>query len=159
MVKKVALAAVLLIVAAVVVFRFAGVRFAVDGSGMMPRFWSRAPHYDALEAGRARQRDQLPSPPPAAVESVASPSPPPPDAAPSPTPVEAPARPEPKTIAGSPKGFWPDFRGPNRDGRYGEGPIRTDWPEGGLPLLWKQPIRKGYGSVRVADGRALAIEP
>ena len=37
MVKKVALAAVLVIVAAIVVFRVAGVRFAVDGSGMMPR--------------------------------------------------------------------------------------------------------------------------
>jgi outer membrane protein assembly factor BamB len=156
MVKRVALAAVLVIVAAIVVFRVAGVRFAVDGSGMMPRFWSRVPNYDALEADRARQRVQ---PPPAAAESVASPStPPPPDAAPSPTRVEAPAPSEPKAIARSPKGFWPDFRGPNRDGRYDQGPIRTDWPEGGLPLLWKQPIGAGYASFVVADGRAFTIE-
>jgi outer membrane protein assembly factor BamB len=159
MVKRVALAAVLVVIAAVAVFRVAGVRFAVDGSGMMPRFWSRTPNYDALEADRARQRDQLPSTPPAAAESVASPSTsPPPDAAPSATTVEAPARPEPRTIARSPKGFWPDFRGPNRDGRYDAGPIRTDWPEGGLPMLWKQPIGTGYASFVVADGRAFTIE-
>jgi outer membrane protein assembly factor BamB len=159
MIKRVALATVLVIVAAVVVFRFAGVRFAVDGSGMMPRFWSRAPNYDALEADRARQRDQLPPAPQAAAESVASPStPPPPDAAPPPTHAEAPARPEPKAIARSAKSFWPDFRGPNRDGRYDQGPIRTDWPAGGLPLLWKQPIGAGYASFVVADGRAFTIE-
>src|SRR4029450_5643868 len=145
MLKKLPLAAVLLIVAAVVVFRFAGVRFAVDGSGMMPRFWSRAPNYDVLEADRSRQREQLPPTSPAAAESVVSPSTPSPsDPAPSPTHVEAPARPDPKTIAGSLKGLWPDFRGPNRDGRYDGGPIRTNWPESGLPLLWKQPNGAGY---------------
>ena len=152
MVKRIALGAVLLIVAAFAVFRVAGVRFAVDGSGMMPRFWSRVPNYDALEADRARQRVQTPPPAPAAAESVASPSTPPPDAAPSPTRVEAPAPSEPKAIARSLKGFWPDFRGPNRDGRYDQDPIRTDWPDGGLPLLWKQTIGAGYASFVVADG-------
>src|SRR5262245_3530131 len=159
MVKRVALAAVLLIVATVAVFRVAGVRFAVDGSGMMPRFWSRAPNYDALEADRARHRDQPPPARPAAAEPVASPSTPPPDAAPLPTRVQPPASSEPKAVAAaSPKGLWPDFRGPNRDGRYVEGPIRTDWPTAGLPLLWKQPIGAGYASFVVADGRAFTIE-
>jgi outer membrane protein assembly factor BamB len=155
MLKRIALAAVLLIVAAALIFRFTGLRFAVDGSGMMPRFWSRAPNYDALEADRARQREQ---PPPAAVETAAPRPTPPSEAAPPPTAVEAAVRPEPKATARSLKGFWPDFRGPNRDGRYDDGAIRTEWPEGGLPLLWKQPIGAGYASFVVADGRAFTIE-
>src|SRR4029450_3626034 len=113
MLKKLPLAAVLLIVAAVVVFRFAGVRFAVDGSGMMPRFWSRAPNYDVLEADRSRQREQLPPTSPAAAESVVSPSTPPPsDPAPSPTHVEAPAPAHPKRIAGVPNDTLRDFAPP-----------------------------------------------
>src|SRR5207249_1452900 len=56
------------------------------------------------------------------------------------------------------QGYWPDFRGPNRDGRYDETAIRTDWPESGLPALWRQPIGLGYASFVVADGRAFTIE-
>jgi outer membrane protein assembly factor BamB len=55
-------------------------------------------------------------------------------------------------------GFWPDFRGPNRDGRYAEAPIRTNWPSDGLPRLWKQPVGGGYASFVVANGRAFTIE-
>ncbi|MQA31876.1 MAG: PQQ-binding-like beta-propeller repeat protein, partial [Luteitalea sp.] len=53
---------------------------------------------------------------------------------------------------------WPDFRGPNRDGRYEGAPIRIDWPAEGLPLLWKQPVGEGYASFVVAGGRAFTIE-
>ena len=53
---------------------------------------------------------------------------------------------------------WSDFRGPNRDGRYTAGPIRTNWPREGLPRLWKQPVGGGYASFVVADGRAFTIE-
>ena len=53
--------------------------------------------------------------------------------------------------------IWPDFRGPARDGRSAE-VIRTDWPAGGLPLLWKQPIGLGYSSFVVAGRRAFTIE-
>ena len=34
--------------------------------------------------------------------------------------------------------YWTDFRGPHRDGRYDQTPIRTEWPDKGLPLLWRQ---------------------
>lgn len=52
---------------------------------------------------------------------------------------------------------WPNFRGPNRDGKY-DAPVRTDWPREGLPRLWKQPIGLGYASFVVANGRAFTIE-
>ena len=53
---------------------------------------------------------------------------------------------------------WPDFRGRHRDGRYDGAQIRTDWPQEGLPRLWKQPIGLGYASFVVANGRAFTIE-
>ncbi len=54
--------------------------------------------------------------------------------------------------------YWTDFRGPNRDGHYGERPIRTDWPASGLKPLWKQPIGGGYASFTIARGQAFTIE-
>jgi outer membrane protein assembly factor BamB len=54
--------------------------------------------------------------------------------------------------------FWTDFRGPRRDGRYKQTPIRTNWPAGGLPRLWRQPIGGGYASFTAAEGRAFTIE-
>jgi outer membrane protein assembly factor BamB len=34
----------------------------------------------------------------------------------------------------------------------------TRWPEGGLPLAWKQPCGGGYASFSIANGRAFTIE-
>jgi outer membrane protein assembly factor BamB len=56
------------------------------------------------------------------------------------------------------RNYWTDFRGPNRDGRYEEMQVETNWPAQGLPALWKQPIGVGYSSFVVADGRAYTIE-
>ena len=56
------------------------------------------------------------------------------------------------------KPYWTDFRGPNRDGRYTQSPIRTDWPIDGLTPVWRQPIGGGYASFTVANGRAFTIE-
>ena len=56
-------------------------------------------------------------------------------------------------------GYWPDFRGPRRDGRYDDGPVLTDWPADGLRQLWKHPIGLGYASFVVADGHAFTIAP
>ena len=66
--------------------------------------------------------------------------------------LDAPARP---TATAS---RWTDFRGPQRDGRYTETAIRTDWPGTGLDRLWHHPVGGGYASFVVADGLAFTIE-
>lgn len=54
--------------------------------------------------------------------------------------------------------YWTDFRGPNRDGRYDEQPISTNWASRGPRLLWTQLVGGGYASLVVAEGRAFTIE-
>ena len=54
--------------------------------------------------------------------------------------------------------YWTEYRGPGRTGVYTETAIRTDWPSGGLPLLWKRPVGGGYASVVVADRTIFTIE-
>ncbi len=158
MLKKVAIVAAAVVIA-FGVFHAAGFRFALDGTGMIPRFWTRAPDFDALEADRARQRQQ--PPPPIADAPVSAPA----EASAATSAESLPPRVEPTHASASVpippstgRGYWPDFRGPNRDGRYVETPIRTDWPADGLPRLWKQPIGLGYASFVVAEGRAFTIE-
>ena len=57
-----------------------------------------------------------------------------------------------------PPNYWTNFRGPNRDGRYDEMAVLTNWPASGLTPIWKQPIGVGYSSFVIADGRAYTIE-
>lgn len=164
MLRKIAVGLVGILLAAGGLYAF-GVRVALDGSGMWPRFVSRY-DYAALEADRARQRelaqaeaalaDRAPASPGAVPESLV------PGAAladATPSPVSPGSLPPPAALdAARARGYWPDFRGPLRDGRYTETPIRTAWPEGGLPQLWKQPVGGGYASFVVAGGRAFTIE-
>lgn len=159
MLKKVGIIAALIAITAWGPYQFAGWRVTLDGSGTWPRFVSREPDYDLLEADRARQREHpLPTP------AVSADSPQPrvaPATATEPARIEATTPPVESTAEGTGargRGYWPDFRGPSRDGRYDETAIRTDWPKDGLPRLWKQPIGLGYGSFVVADGRAFTIE-
>ena len=166
MFRKIALGIGLVVLAAVAAYQVLGLRVSVDGSGMIPRFLSSAPDYDALEADRTRQRAlllsaDLPQAPPAAVERGAAEGVT--DALSSlveATVVETPSEPSPPEASAvlPTDGYWPDFRGPRRDGRYDEGPVLTNWPEDGLRQLWKQPIGRGYASFVVADGRAFTIE-
>jgi outer membrane protein assembly factor BamB len=44
------------------------------------------------------------------------------------------------------------------DGHYDQTEILIDWPDSGLPLLWKQPIGGGYASFVIAHGLAFTIE-
>jgi outer membrane protein assembly factor BamB len=148
MVRKIAIAAVVVLLIVVGMYS-AGYRLGLDGSGLVPRFLSTTPDFDALEADRAHQRRLPPLPPP--VESTAS------------SPVvavpsgESSSAGAPSPIRPSERASWPDFRGPRRDGRY-DGPIRTNWPRDGLPRLWRQPVGLGYASFVVAGGRAFTIE-
>jgi outer membrane protein assembly factor BamB len=131
-------------------------------------------HYAALERHRAEQHNQPAAPADAAAATAADPQASPAadaaaqgttagaqpgadaatqaaaQAAPAAGQTAAPAAP-------ARRNYWTNFRGPARDGRYDERPVRTNW-QGGLPLLWKQPSGGGYSSFSVADGVAYTIE-
>lgn len=142
----------ILTLAVVYLVVFFGLRMQLDGGGT-PRYltFSRPEaQADAVERHREEQRSAPP------VELPVEPAPAariPEEAAPA---VEsAAAKPAPRP-AGSE--YWTQFRGPQRDGRYAQMPVRTEWPADGLPLAWKQPVGGGYASFSIARGRAFTIE-
>lgn len=48
---------------------------------------------------------------------------------------------------------WPQFRGPNRDGKSPETGLLKKWPEGGPEMLWSvDGLGGGFSSVAVVDG-------
>ena len=48
---------------------------------------------------------------------------------------------------------WPQWRGPNRDGKSSETGLLKKWPEGGPKLLWSiEGLGTGFSTVSVADG-------
>ena len=144
-----------------VLYQFFGLRFVMDGGGMpRPMFVeSSAAQAERIERHRAAQRAQS--------SQVAAPS--------TETATSETRQPEPSVETGLqtrpsdqvahasagapvPAAYWTDFRGPNRDGEYREGPVRVDWPAGGLTPIWKQPAGAGYASFVVARNRAFTIE-
>jgi len=59
----------------------------------------------------------------------------------------------PAAEAASTVGEWPQFRGPNRDGKSDEKGLLAQWPEGGPKLLWSvQDVGKGFTHASVAGG-------
>jgi outer membrane protein assembly factor BamB len=48
---------------------------------------------------------------------------------------------------------WPQWRGPNRDGVYGETGLLQSFPAEGLKLRWRVPVGWGFSSPAVAEGR------
>jgi len=51
-------------------------------------------------------------------------------------------------------GDWPQFRGPNRDGKCEETGLLKEWPEGGPKLLWKiTGLGRGYSTVAIVGGK------
>jgi len=121
-------------------------------------------HYEALERHRAQQQAAAPSD-----QAVVPTNPQPAAATVQPANGASPAIPPGSTAAIAPgagapeaahasRNYWTNFRGPNRDGRYDEMAVLTQWPAKGLTPVWKQPIGVGYASFVVADGRAHTIE-
>ncbi len=122
--------------------QFFGLKVEMAGTGMTPIFTFHDPesHFAAIEADR---RETV-----SAVKLVAAPE----------KPAERSAPVEASESAEAPAGAWSDFRGPNRDGVWSGGPIRTDWPGEGLEELWRQKIGGGYASMVVAEGLVFTIE-
>jgi outer membrane protein assembly factor BamB len=135
------------------------------GAFYMLRAWRNSSmndaHYAALEQHRAQQEALSTGQPaiaPATTQAPAAAGQPAPGASPATSPnAAAPGTPAPEAAHAS-KNYWTSFRGPNRDGRYDEMAVLTQWPATGLTPIWKQPIGVGYASFVVADGRAHTIE-
>lgn len=127
---------------AVLIFVF-DLRMELDGAARRPIFYfgDREDHYTRIEEERARmEQGAVQSEAPPATEPAAAPEPPP-------------AEP-----AAASNNYWTDYRGPNRDGRYTQTPILTDWPSDGLPELWRTSVGGGYASMVVAGERVYTIE-
>jgi outer membrane protein assembly factor BamB len=53
---------------------------------------------------------------------------------------------------------WPQWRGPNRDGKSAETGLLKQWPAGGPPLAWRATgAGEGYSSFAVANGRLYTL--
>jgi outer membrane protein assembly factor BamB len=69
-----------------------------------------------------------------------------------------------KLIAGNAQpgnlpGFWPQFRGPNRDGISPETtPLARSWDAGGPRQLWAVDCGEGYAGVTVREGRVYLMD-
>lgn len=65
--------------------------------------------------------------------------------------AKQPAGAEGTTVSG--RSDWPQFRGPNRNGKSAETGLLKKWPEGGPELLWSvEGLGMGFASVAVAKG-------
>lgn len=53
---------------------------------------------------------------------------------------------------------WPEFRGKGRLGVWNETGILEKFPEDGLKVFWRTPIRAGYAGPAVADGRVFVVD-
>jgi outer membrane protein assembly factor BamB len=51
------------------------------------------------------------------------------------------------------RGGWPQWFGPNRDGRAPDGPLRTDWDTNPPAVVWSVPCGSGYSSMAVVGGK------
>jgi len=55
-------------------------------------------------------------------------------------------------------GYWPQWRGPNRDNVSTETGLLNEWPEGGPRLLWTAVgVGEGIASVSVAEGKVFTF--
>ena len=62
------------------------------------------------------------------------------------------------TLASSLEGAdWPQYRGPNRDGRSSETGLSRSWPDSGPSQLWRVPLGSGYSGMAVVDGRIFTM--
>jgi outer membrane protein assembly factor BamB len=130
-----------------------GLRVVLDGAGTPTVRFQRSEDEQAAAIARHREAQRaLPSSAPAATPTPAPPAAAPLDPVAPPTPAAATA---PDPIA---RPYWTDFRGPHRDGRYQQQPVRSTWPGAGLTPMWKQPVGGGYASFVAANGRAFTIE-
>jgi outer membrane protein assembly factor BamB len=146
-----------LLIVGAAMYQFFGLRVVLDGGGMPHLRFVQPSDRQAERIERHRQTQRAAADVPPGVNQPA-------DVAHTPRAEERATDPTAATTPlkiAIPDGsalYWHDFRGPNRDGDYGNTPILTNWPAEGLTPIWKQPIGAGYASFVAAGGRAFTIE-
>src|SRR5262245_30987550 len=53
---------------------------------------------------------------------------------------------------------WPEFRGKGRLGVWNETGIVEKFPESGLKVLWRTPVKAGFTGAAVANGRVFLTD-
>ncbi len=53
---------------------------------------------------------------------------------------------------------WPEWRGKGRQGVWTETGILDRFPDGGLEVTWRVPVRAGFAGPAVADGRVYVLD-
>jgi outer membrane protein assembly factor BamB len=53
---------------------------------------------------------------------------------------------------------WPEFRGRGRLGVWSESGILEKFPDTGLKVLWRTPLKNGYSGPSVANGRVFVTD-
>ena len=53
---------------------------------------------------------------------------------------------------------WPEIRGKGRLGEWNETGIVDKFPQDGLKVLWRTPIKAGFSGPAVADGRVFVTD-
>ena len=53
---------------------------------------------------------------------------------------------------------WPQWRGVNRDGNWSDSGVVQQFPDSGLKVTWRMPIRGGFAGPSVADGRVFVLD-
>ena len=53
---------------------------------------------------------------------------------------------------------WPEWRGAGRRGEWKESGILERFPESGLKIRWRTPIKPGFTGPSVADGRVFVMD-
>ena len=62
------------------------------------------------------------------------------------------------TVSNQSSTDWPQWRGPNRDGKSAETGLLTQWPAAGPPLAWKAGgAGTGYSSMSIAAGKLYTV--
>lgn len=53
---------------------------------------------------------------------------------------------------------WPEYRGAGRRGVWTETGVLEQFPEGGLKVVWRAPVKNGYSGPAVANGRVFVSD-
>ncbi|MCA9270257.1 MAG: PQQ-like beta-propeller repeat protein, partial [Planctomycetales bacterium] len=60
--------------------------------------------------------------------------------------------------AGAVADDWPQWAGPHRDSVWRETGVVKEFPQDGLPIVWRSPVGLGYAGPAVAAGRAFVMD-